>query len=130
MGNPSSVPPAIEPWRWRVVWLMFLATMINYMDRQALGSHSKFINAEFAPGRGGLRRRGVLFRPVVRPLPAPRRLPQRPPAAALALRRRPAAVVGGRLRHRPGPERRDADGLPRRAGRRRGVQLALRRRHR
>jgi ACS family hexuronate transporter-like MFS transporter len=37
----------IDPWRWRVVWLMFLATMINYMDRQALGATAKAIKGEF-----------------------------------------------------------------------------------
>src|SRR5262245_62120802 len=44
----STIPPAsIEPWRWRVVWLMFLATMLNYMDRQALGATSEFVKNEF-----------------------------------------------------------------------------------
>src|SRR5207253_9557964 len=48
MHTPSSaLHPAIEPWRWRLLWLMFLATMINYMDRQALGSTSEFIKHEF-----------------------------------------------------------------------------------
>src|SRR6266540_1596675 len=47
MYTPSSPHPAIEPWRWRVIWLMFLATMINYMDRQALGATSRFIKNEF-----------------------------------------------------------------------------------
>lgn len=37
----------IEPWRWAVVWLMFLATMLNYMDRQTVGSLSKSIMSEF-----------------------------------------------------------------------------------
>jgi MFS transporter, ACS family, hexuronate transporter len=47
MYTPSSPHPAIEPWRWRVIWLMFLATMINYMDRQALGATAEFIEDEF-----------------------------------------------------------------------------------
>src|SRR5262245_17744618 len=34
-------------WRWGVVWLMFLATMLNYMDRQTLQSNAKFIMDEF-----------------------------------------------------------------------------------
>jgi ACS family hexuronate transporter-like MFS transporter len=38
----------IEPWRWRVVWLMFLATMLNYMDRQALGAASQFVKKDFS----------------------------------------------------------------------------------
>ena len=37
-----------DGWRWRVVWLLFLATMLNYMDRQALNQTSAFILAEFA----------------------------------------------------------------------------------
>jgi ACS family hexuronate transporter-like MFS transporter len=37
----------IEPWRWGVVWLMFLATLINYMDRQTLGSTAMLIKNEF-----------------------------------------------------------------------------------
>jgi ACS family hexuronate transporter-like MFS transporter len=45
--SSSALHPAIEPWRWRLVWLMFLATMINYMDRQALGSTSDHIKQEF-----------------------------------------------------------------------------------
>jgi ACS family hexuronate transporter-like MFS transporter len=43
----------IEPWRWRVVWLMFLATMLNYMDRQALGATSEFVKHEFRLGEEG-----------------------------------------------------------------------------
>lgn len=39
---------AVEPWKWGVVWLLFLATMINYMDRQTLGATSSAIKAEFA----------------------------------------------------------------------------------
>jgi ACS family hexuronate transporter-like MFS transporter len=41
----SSVPR----WAWGVVWLLFLATLINYMDRQTLGSTVKFIKQEFGP---------------------------------------------------------------------------------
>lgn len=37
----------IAAWRWGVVWLMFLATLINYMDRQTLGSTAKYIKDEF-----------------------------------------------------------------------------------
>jgi MFS transporter, ACS family, hexuronate transporter len=36
-----------EGWRWRVVWLLFLATLINYTDRQALNQTSSFLLAEF-----------------------------------------------------------------------------------
>lgn len=37
----------MPPRAWLIVWLMFLATLINYMDRQALGSASPYIKAEF-----------------------------------------------------------------------------------
>lgn len=37
----------IAAWRWQVVWLMFLATMLAYMDRQTLGSTAAYIKAEF-----------------------------------------------------------------------------------
>jgi MFS transporter, ACS family, hexuronate transporter len=39
--------PPVAAWRWGVVWLMFLATVINYMDRQALGSTARYIKDEF-----------------------------------------------------------------------------------
>ncbi len=38
---------SIAAWRWGVVWLMFLATLINYMDRQVLGSTAIYIKSEF-----------------------------------------------------------------------------------
>jgi len=34
-------------WTWRLVWLMFLATMINYMDRQALLQTEKQVTEQF-----------------------------------------------------------------------------------
>jgi ACS family hexuronate transporter-like MFS transporter len=37
----------IASWRWGVIWLMFLATLINYMDRQTLMSTAKHIKEEF-----------------------------------------------------------------------------------
>jgi len=40
-------PPGVAGWRWGVVWLMFLATLINYMDRQTLGSTARYIKDEF-----------------------------------------------------------------------------------
>ena len=43
-GTPSS---PIASWHWRVVWLLFLATMLNYMDRQALTQTSRFLLDEF-----------------------------------------------------------------------------------
>jgi len=47
--NSSPADPArppIDPWRWGIIWLLFLATLINYMDRQTLGSTAKYIKAE------------------------------------------------------------------------------------
>jgi ACS family hexuronate transporter-like MFS transporter len=44
---------SIEPWRWGIVWLMFLATLLNYMDRQTLISVAKTIKDEFRLGEEG-----------------------------------------------------------------------------
>lgn len=41
--------PSIAPWRWTVVWLLFLATMLNYMDRLALNNTQRYLLAEFEP---------------------------------------------------------------------------------
>src|SRR6516164_3097683 len=49
MTAPTTSPPPIDPWRWGVVWLMFLATMINYMDRQTMQVTSTHIIREFTP---------------------------------------------------------------------------------
>src|SRR5690242_12014472 len=43
----ASLPVPIPAWKWQVVWLMFLATMICYMDRQTIGSTSSYIMKEF-----------------------------------------------------------------------------------
>ena len=41
-------PPAkIEGWRWWIIWLLFFATVVNYMDRQTLTSASFYIIEEF-----------------------------------------------------------------------------------
>ena len=45
-----SAPSPVAAWRWSVVWLLFLATMLNYMDRQALNNSREYVLAEFAPG--------------------------------------------------------------------------------
>ncbi len=42
-------PPSIEPWRWRIVWLLFLATLINYTDRLALVSTQRAVLNELVP---------------------------------------------------------------------------------
>lgn len=56
MGQPANPShPPIARWKWKLVWLMFLATMINYMDRQTLGSVSGYFIREFdlnADGHG------------------------------------------------------------------------------
>lgn len=44
---------SIASWRWGVIWLMFLATLINYMDRQTLMSTAKHIKEEFRLGEEG-----------------------------------------------------------------------------
>ncbi|QDU18868.1 MFS transporter [Urbifossiella limnaea] len=42
-------PSPVATWRWSVVWLLFLATMLNYMDRQALNNTQRHLLAEFEP---------------------------------------------------------------------------------
>ncbi len=43
----AAARPRIAPWKWWVIWLLFLATFVNYLDRSTLGSASKFIKNEF-----------------------------------------------------------------------------------
>lgn len=45
----SRTPISIERWRWGVVWLMFFATLINYMDRNTLNNAERYLLAEFVP---------------------------------------------------------------------------------
>jgi ACS family hexuronate transporter-like MFS transporter len=48
MGQAAdSHSPPVAVWKWQLVGLMFLATMINYMDRQTLGSVSKPFMREY-----------------------------------------------------------------------------------
>ena len=44
---PATTREAIPAWKWAVVWTMFLATMLNYMDRQTMASTQKFVRDEF-----------------------------------------------------------------------------------
>jgi ACS family hexuronate transporter-like MFS transporter len=39
----------VERWRWGVVWLLFAATLVNYMDRQALANAQRYLLPEFEP---------------------------------------------------------------------------------
>ena len=48
---PHSPAASIAPWRWGVVWLLFLATMINYMDRQTMQATSDHLIREFFAGK-------------------------------------------------------------------------------
>ena len=52
-AKPSRAPASIASWRWGVIWLMFVATRINYMDRQTLMSTAKHIKDEFQLGEEG-----------------------------------------------------------------------------
>lgn len=47
--NPSEL--LIPSWKWGLVWLMFLATMINYMDRQTMQATSTHLINEFFDGK-------------------------------------------------------------------------------
>ena len=44
---PPPTQTGIPAWKWWVVVMMLLATVVNYMDRQALGSMASFIKADF-----------------------------------------------------------------------------------
>jgi len=46
-ADPSSTRSAVPAWKWVVVVMMLLATVINYMDRAALGNLSSFIKRDF-----------------------------------------------------------------------------------
>lgn len=50
---PDSNAPPIARWKWQLVGLMFLATLINYMDRQTLGNVSKPFMREFGLDEDG-----------------------------------------------------------------------------
>lgn len=39
----------IAGWRWRIVWLLFFATLINYTDRLALNNTQRYLLPEFEP---------------------------------------------------------------------------------
>src|SRR5713101_8199209 len=45
---PYKPRPAIARWKWGVVWMLFLATVVNYLDRSALNSASKYIMQDFS----------------------------------------------------------------------------------
>lgn len=48
MGDPVPAEAArVAPWKWGVIWLLFLATVINYMDRQTYTALSGPIKAAF-----------------------------------------------------------------------------------
>jgi ACS family hexuronate transporter-like MFS transporter len=51
----GAIPPAgrAPAWTWGVVWLLFLATVINYMDRQTVGVLSGPIKAAFTSDQSG-----------------------------------------------------------------------------
>jgi ACS family hexuronate transporter-like MFS transporter len=46
-------PVRIERWKWAVVLMMLMATVINYMDRQTLGSLASYIKADFTLNEQG-----------------------------------------------------------------------------
>jgi ACS family hexuronate transporter-like MFS transporter len=41
----------IPSWKWGVIWLLFLATMINYMDRQTMQATSSHLIRQFFDGK-------------------------------------------------------------------------------
>ena len=57
MNSPTSPPNtsfranSIPSWKWGIVWLLFLATMINYMDRQTMQVTSSHLIRQFFNGK-------------------------------------------------------------------------------
>src|SRR5436190_18101200 len=47
ISTPTAPKGHIPSWKWSIVLMMLLATVINYIDRQTLGSVASFIKAEF-----------------------------------------------------------------------------------
>ncbi len=47
MQQKSSSPSLIPAWKWAIVVMLLLATVVNYMDRQTLGSVASFIKKDF-----------------------------------------------------------------------------------
>jgi ACS family hexuronate transporter-like MFS transporter len=48
-----STAPKVESWKWIVVVMLLLATVVNYMDRQTLGSVSSYIKTDFGLKEAG-----------------------------------------------------------------------------
>jgi len=46
-AREQTLSAQIASWRWGIVWLTFLATTLNYMDRQTLQSTATYIKADF-----------------------------------------------------------------------------------
>jgi ACS family hexuronate transporter-like MFS transporter len=46
-AEPASSRPAVPAWNWWVVWMLFLATVVNYLDRQTLSSTADYITRDF-----------------------------------------------------------------------------------
>jgi MFS family permease len=62
MGDPVPIAAGrVAPWKWGVVWLMFLATVINYMDRMTVNSTSDFLMREFGLDEHGYARVEMAF---------------------------------------------------------------------
>ena len=49
--NTSFRASPIPSWKWGIVWLLFLATMINYMDRQTMQATSSHLIRQFFNGK-------------------------------------------------------------------------------
>ena len=109
---------------WGICGLMLLATMLNYMDRQALSQQAteisrelKLSNEDYGRHRGGLR-------PGVRRGRDRHGADRRPDQSALALPGGLAGLVGRRVRDRLGHQLPRAARLPGAAGVLRGRALA------
>src|SRR5262249_8933042 len=59
MNRQSST--VIPAWKWGIVVMMLLATVINYMDRQVLGSVASYLKTDFGLDEGGYGKLETVF---------------------------------------------------------------------
>jgi ACS family hexuronate transporter-like MFS transporter len=46
-SEATSSRSAVPAWNWWIVWMLFLATVVNYLDRQTLSSTADYITRDF-----------------------------------------------------------------------------------
>ena len=109
---------------WWLCGFMFLATVLNYLDRQVLALTAERIIDEFNLSKAGLGELIAAFRYAYAFFPAGRWLDGRLLGSETDLPGSSGTVVAGRTAHRPGAFAKNALRLSLHAGSRRGLQLA------